>query len=458
MKNKARVLLVDDDPLILSMLSRLLRGDGYQTAEIARPEEVVPKVHAWNPDIILLDVRLPGRSGIEVLQELVQEGSAVPVVMLTADDTAETAVRALKLGAADYVTKPYNSDEIKIIIRKLLENRALQREVSYLRRVQSEVCDHPLIGRSPIVLGILEQIDRMAEKGVNALLITGESGSGKELFARYAHARIRQGEQFAPYIAVNCAALPEALLESELFGHERGAFTGATTSKSGLFEVAQGGTIVLDEIGDLAAGLQAKLLRALEERVIRRIGGQADIPVETTVVAITNRDLGTGESDGALRKDLYYRLSTFKFSVPALRERKEDIPLLVDHFLSLFRKRYKNATIERFSAEAMQCLSEYGWPGNIRELRNVVERIVVLEQAREILPVHLPQMIRGGRPESADGSPLALPPDGISLDDLERDLIRQALVRTRHNKAQAAKLLGLTYDALRYQVKKFGLE
>ncbi len=461
MKGRSKVLVVDDDELIVAMLSRLMKGEGYETAVLTQPGEVVRKVRAWSPDVVLLDVRLPGRSGIEVLEEIVRQGLSAQVVMLTADDTAETAVRALKLGAVDYLTKPFNSDEVRIVVRNIIEKGNLRREVDYLRRVQAETHDRSLVGTSPVVLELLAQIDKMAEAAVDTVLITGESGTGKELVARYAHEHIRRGAGFAPFIRINCAALPETLLESELFGYEKGSFTDAKSDRKGLFETAQGGSLLLDEIGEMKPSLQAKLLRVLEDRTIRPIGGSEEVPVDVTVIATTNRNLAEAVESGQFRMDLWYRLNAFHLQVPPLRERREDIPVLARHFLELFAERYNKKPVKTLSPDAEAALLRYGWPGNIRELRNLVERIVVLESAGEIRPEQLPEGLREQKetkkPVEASG-PVVLPEGGIALEEVERELIRQALERTQNNKTQAARLLGITYDTLRYQVKKFGWE
>jgi DNA-binding NtrC family response regulator len=462
MKNKEKIFLVDDDELIISMLSRVLKNSGYEVRTATDAEGIVSKIKAWPPAVVLLDIRIADRNGIDVLKEIVKEDLPLQVVMLTADDTAETAVKAMKLGAADYLTKPFNVDEVKIVLNNIIEKGKLKQEVVYLRKVQSEVFEKEIIGGSAAVQELKSKIGMMAEASVSTLLITGESGTGKELFARYAHRLIRdEGRSgFSPFIKLNCAALPETLLESELFGYEKGAFTDAKADKKGLFEMAQGGSILLDEIGDMKQNLQGKLLRVLEERTVRPIGGSQEIPVDVTVIATTNRNLSEAVEKGEFRMDLFYRLSIFYLHVPPLRERKEDIPLVAGYFLSHIAQRYNKKSIKRFSPEAEKLMETYAWPGNIRELRNLVERLVVLESAEEILPKHLPNWLTGqsavvSHPPAAK---FALPEAGISLDDVEKGLIIQALERTKNNKAQAAKLLQVSYDTLRYQVKKYGLE
>jgi len=465
MKALTRIYLIDDDELILSMLARVLKQEGYEVRTATAPDDIVARIKAWSPAVVLLDIGLPGKSGIELLKDIMGEGIPSQVVMLTADDTAETAVKAMKLGAADYLTKPFNVDEVKIVLKNIVEKGKLKQEVDYLRKVHSEVFDREIIGTSAVVAEIKAKIGKMADAAVSTVLITGESGTGKELFARFAHRMLHEaaGAGYAPFIKVNCAALPENLLESELFGYEKGSFTDAKADKKGLFEMAQGGSILLDEIGDMKHALQGKLLRVLEERTVRPVGGSEEIPIDVTVIATTNRNLSEAVEEGSFRMDLFFRLSTFYLHVPPLRQRTEDIPVIARHFLSQFAGRYKKGGSTAISPETENILMSYAWPGNVRELRNLLERLVVLEGAEEILPEHLPGWLTGRTsftPPGAKsaGGRITLPAQGISLDDLEKDLILQALERTKNNKAQAAKLLNITYDALRYQVKKLGLE
>jgi DNA-binding NtrC family response regulator len=460
---KGRIFLVDDDELIVSMLSRALKGEGYEVnSETLTFTAVVDKISAWVPDVVLLDLKLPSITGLDILEKIKTNQIDTQVVMLTSDDHVETAIKCMKLGAADYLTKPFNIDEVKIVVNGLVEKRHLKSEVSYLRRFYSEAFRKDIIGESPAMGELKQKAEKIALSGVSTILIMGESGTGKELVARYIHSIMydesRKG--FAPFIAINCTALPETLLESELFGYEKGAFTDAKTEKKGIFELAQGGTILLDEIGDMKLSLQGKLLRVLEERTIRRIGGQKEIPIEVTIIATTNRNLSEAVEKGEFRMDLFYRLNTFALSLPPLRERKEDIPLLAQYFLTHFTAQYKNKVIKGFSPEAEQVMLSYRWPGNVREMKNVIERIVVLEIPEMIMPEHLPREM--GRqltpPTDALSSRFVLPETGISLDELEKDLIIQALEMAKHQKTLAAKLLNISRDSLRYQIKKFGLE
>jgi DNA-binding NtrC family response regulator len=460
---KGKVFLVDDDELIVSMLSRALRGEGYEVnSETITFTAVVDKIAAWLPDVVLLDLKLPSITGLEILEKVKTNQIDTQVVMLTSDDHVETAIKCMKLGAADYLTKPFNIDEVKIVVNNIVEKKSLKSEVSYLRRFYSEAFRKDIIGESPAMAELKQKAEKIALSNVSMVLITGESGTGKELVARYIHSIMydESAKGFAPFIAINCTALPETLLESELFGYEKGAFTDAKAEKKGIFELAQGGTILLDEIGDMKPSLQGKLLRVLEERTIRRIGGQKEIPIEVTVIATTNRNLSEAVEKGEFRMDLFYRLNIFALSLPPLRERKEDIPLLAQYFLTHFTSQYKNKVIKGFSPEVGQVMLSYRWPGNVREMKNVIERIVVLETSELIMPEHLPREMLGQAIPSPSLTPtrFVLPEAGISLDELEKNLISQALERAKNNKTLAAKLLNITYDSLRYQIKKFGLE
>ncbi len=464
MKSKGRIFLIDDDELIVSMLSRALKGEGYEVGTESQSfAGVAEKVGAWLPEVVLLDIKLPGTSGLEILEEIRKNRIDTEVVMLTSDDHMETAIRCMKLGAADYLTKPFNIEEVKIVVKNIIERGSLKQEVKYLRKFYSEAFQREIVGESEAIRELKKKAEKVARSGVSMILITGESGTGKELIARHIHGMINEGRGrgYTPFIAINCTALPETLLESELFGYEKGAFTDAKTEKKGIFELANGGTILLDEIGDMKPDLQGKLLRVLEERTIRRIGGGKEIPIEVTVIATTNRNLSEAVEKGEFRTDLFYRLNVFSLFVPPLRERKEDIPVLSGYFIGRFAEKYKNRTIKGFSPEAEKLMVSYRWPGHVRELKNVVERVVVLESAEKIMPEHLPVEISSPRSHPdvrPSGGRFVLPESGISLDDLEKDLILQALERAKNNRTLAARLLNISYDSFRYQIKKFGLE
>jgi len=461
MSSKGKVFILDDDDLIISMLSKVLKKDGYDVYSETKTEDVVKKIHSWGPNVVLLDIRLPKRSGIDILRDIKNEGIITEVVMLTADDTAETAVTAMKLGAVDYLTKPFNTEEVKIVVSNVIEKENLKQEVAFLRKVYSETFVREFIGESAIVKDLVSQMAKLAESKVSNILITGESGTGKEVVARNIHHFMYGAESIgvSPFIWINCAAMPESILESELFGYEKGAFTDAKTDKKGLFETAKGGSLLLDEIGDMKIELQSKLLRVLEERTIRRIGATKDVSIDVTVLATTNKNLAEAVESGEFRKDLFFRLSTFYLHILPLRDRPEDIPLLASHYLNYFAKKYhkKNITI---SPEAEKMLVLYSWPGNVRELKNLVERFVVMEDVDVIRPENLPHwLIKEKAPSNqTSDSKFILPDSGISINELEKDLIIQALDKANNNKTQAAKLLNMSYDALRSHLKKYGIK
>jgi len=387
-------------------------------------------------------------------------------VMLTGDDTAESAIKAMKIGAADYLTKPFNIDEVIMVVKGALEKAKLKDEVRYLRKSYMDYAHHEMVGESQVLKDLIENAKKIAAAGVPTILITGESGTGKEVLARYIHHWLHQerGEntEDVPYIAVNCTALPENLIESELFGHTKGAFTDARMDKKGMFELADGGTILLDEIGDMRADLQSKFLRVLDNRKVRRLGGTVDLLVDVNVIATTNRDLKQAVAVKDFREDLFFRLSTFSMHLPPLRDRREDISLLARYFLENFRQKYAKNDLEGFTSEAEKRLIEYNWPGNVRELKNVVERCVVLADSELVSLENVPLELgaKGALPfvERRQNPRLILPEKGISLDDVEKDLIRQALDRAGNNQTKAAKLLNMSYDTLRYQIKKYNLK
>jgi DNA-binding NtrC family response regulator len=465
MKSKGKVFLLDDEDLIVSVLSKALKREGYEVYAETETHDVIDKIKSWDPDVILLDIRMPDRNGMDILQQLKSDESSMSnaqVVMLTADDTADTAVKAMKLGAADYLTKPFNTDEVKIVIGNIIEKANLKQEVDYLRKAYSEVFEKEFVGKSKAIRQLEANIQKMAEARVSNILITGESGTGKELIARHIHKLMFGADNSwnSPFISVNCAAMPESLLESQLFGYEKGSFTDAKSDKKGLFEMAKGGSLLLDEIGDMKLELQSKLLRVLEDRKVRRIGAKGEISVEVTVISTTNRNLSEAVKNGEFRKDLFFRMTAFYLHVIPLRERKDDIALLAGHFLEHFAGKYNKKRIKGFSPEAEELMIAYGWPGNVRELKNLVERFVVLENAEIIRPEHMPKWIYGDAmsSEQPEGDTFRLPDSGISLEDVEKNLIQQALKKANYNKSLAAKLLNISYDTLRYQVKKFGLE
>lgn len=463
MKIRGRIFAVDDDELIITMLARALKGEGYEVHFQTTPQDVIANILSWQPDIVFLDVNLAEEmSGFEILAAIKEEGLGVEVVMLTADDSAESAIRAMKLGAIEYFTKPFNLDEIKIITGNIIENIRRKAEIGYHREKACPYFEHGMVGESPRIEEILRKAEKLLQARAETILITGESGSGKEVLARHFHCRLQNGDGAGqgqrPFFAVNCTALPEHLIESELFGHVKGAFTDARSEKKGVFELAADGTLLLDEIGDMRLDLQAKLLRVVEERTVRRLGGCVDLPVDATVIVTTNKNLKNAAEQGGFRKDLFFRLSAFALDLPPLRERGNDILLVARHFLLYFSSKYRKKGIKGFSAEAEQAMLSYDWPGNVRELRNLIERCVVLEEMETITREHLlPNMVGWAGSQPSTSARIILPENGLSLEDLEKDLIRQALERTNSNQTKAARLLGISYDTLRYQMKKFAL-
>jgi DNA-binding NtrC family response regulator len=464
MSKKGRIFLLDDDELISTMLARTLKKEGYDTYVLNSSRQAVETICSWQPDALLLDVDLgDGPNGLDLLEMLNAENIKFPVVMLTADDSAESAVRAMRSGAADYLNKPFNIEEVKIVIEKLLASTRLKNEVDYLKNSPTATLGRTFIGESDVIQKLLIDARKIASAGVQSVLITGKSGTGKEVLARNIHYwRFADRETFenVPYIAINCTALPESLIEGELFGHVKGAFTDAKSDKKGVFELADGGTLLLDEIGDMKPELQGKLLRVLEERTVRRIGGRIDLPIDVNIIAATNRDLKKAVEDGFFREDLYYRLTSFAVNIPPLSERGDDIILLTKSFLRTFASKYSKKPIEDIDKTAESLLKDYPWPGNVRELRNVIERCVVMEDISTLTSEYLPlrnDMKSLQFSERRSKFEAILPKEGISLEEVQKIYIKLALERTNNNMTKAAKLLQVSYDTLRYHTKKYGL-
>ncbi|MGQ9532166.1 MAG: sigma-54-dependent transcriptional regulator [Desulfotomaculales bacterium] len=445
----AKIVIIDDEEHMCWALERAMRQEGYQAFTATSGRKGLELVRREAPSLVILDLKMPEMDGLEVLRRLRKMNPKLPVIMITAYGTIQTAIEAMKLGAVDYITKPFDLDELKIVVRKALELSHLITEVAFLRAELAARYDR-MVGESPAMQEVRRLIARVA--GTDAtVLITGESGTGKEVAALAIHQNSPRAK--GPFIVVNCAALPEPLLESELFGHEKGAFTGAVARKQGRFELADGGTIFLDEIGEMPPAMQVKLLRVLQEKSFERVGGTETIKVDVRVIAATNRDLKAAIQEGKFREDLYYRLNVVPIRMPALRERKEDIPLLVEYFLQKFRPRYQAHTI---SPAAMELLRRYHWPGNIRELQNVIERAMIICQGEEILPEHLPPEIQAA-PRPAGGLIVDFPDEGINLEQLEKELIIKALEKTGGNQTRAAQLLGITRSTLIYRMQKHGI-
>ncbi len=445
----ASVLVVDDEDLIRWSLGERLRADGYTIIEAATGQAALQHFKE-GVDLVLLDYRLPDTDGLTVLREMKRVDPDVLVILLTALVSVETAVEAMRLGAFHFANKPFNLEEISAIVGKALETTRLRREVRQLRANEARPYSlRAIVGESEAMEALRQLVDKVAASPASTVLLTGESGTGKDLVAKAIHYNSARASR--PFMNITCSALPEQLLESELFGHERGAFTDARMQKRGLLESADGGTVFLDEIGEMVPALQAKLLRVLEEKSFKRVGGAADVRVDVRVVAATNRNLDEQVAKGAFRSDLFYRLNVLPVRLPALRDHAEDVPALVNFFINNFNSEFKKR-INGVSPAAATLLKTYGWPGNVRELRNAVERAMLLAES-DRLDVHDFSALKTG----PTGDPFDLPPNGVALEELERSLVVQALRRVGGNQTKAAALLGLNRDQIRYRIEKFGL-
>lgn len=466
---KPVVLLVDDEDTIRLFLEKTLRDEGYEAVTAASGGEALELTRSELPDLILLDLKLPDINGIDVLMQIKETVPEVCVVMLTAFGDIETAVSAIKKGAFDFVSKPVNLEQLLLTIEKGLESQKLSRELFQLRRrVKMDFDASYIPGESPQMKEVYKVVKMVAKSETTTVLIQGESGTGKEMIANMIHKFSPRYDE--PFLEINCASLPEELLESELFGHEKGAFTDAKVQKIGLLELANKGTLFLDEIGEMSLTIQVKLLRVLEKMSFRRVGGTKDIKVSVRIISATNRDLKTAVQDKNFREDLYYRLKVIPIHIPPLRERKEDIFLLMKHFLNQYNMQF-NKNFKDIADDAFEIILDYPWPGNIRELKNMIERIVLLEDDEVLNVEHLPPGIRAGSSPLGDASmtrklDMALsrpfPEEGVPFEDLissaERELIVKAMNEAGQNQSKASKLLQLNRDKLRYRLKSFDLE
>jgi DNA-binding NtrC family response regulator len=446
-----RVLIVEDDGATRSGLTELVRTWGFLAEAAADGEEGLEKVSSFRPTIVVSDLVMPRRTGLELLEALREIDPSIAVILLTAQGTVESAVEAIRSGAYDYLTKPVDPQRLRILLEKAAERQSTQREVKVLRRqLRDRGAFGDLIGASPEMRKIYQVIEQAAPTTAS-VLITGESGTGKEMVAQTIHQLSPRGQM--PYVPINCAAIPETLLESEIFGHEKGAFTGAMERRQGVFELADRGTIFLDEIAEMTPQTQVKLLRVLQERRFRRLGGRVETPVDVRVIAATNQDPLQAVRDNKLREDLYYRLNVFSIALPPLRERKEDLALLSQAFITEFAERNGKA-VKAVSAEAMRKLEQYHWPGNVRELRNVIERATILAEGEFIELKHLPPL--GAMPVAPNASGMTLEP-GITVEEAERRLIVLTLEHTRDNKTRAAEILGISLKTLHNKLNRLGL-
>ena len=449
------VLVVDDEKLIRFTLRESLAEEGYVVHEAADVGEAMALCERHRIDCAILDHRLPDGDGFELMSTIQELQPEVPVILMTAYSSVQKAVEAMRRGAFTYVNKPFETDEMVFNVRTALETTRLRREVHALRREQQADGMGAVIGGSEAMREISRLTQTLASSRARTVLLLGESGTGKGLLARAIHQGSDRKDK--PFLTITCTAIPEALLESELFGHERGAFTDAKTAKPGLFEVADGGTVFLDEIGDMALSLQAKLLSVLEDRTFKRLGGVTEMQVDIRVVAATNADLEQKVREDRFRLDLFYRLNTFPIRIPPLRERLDDIAPLADFFIEKFNREF-NKKVEGVDPDGSAALRAHDWPGNVRELRNAIERAMILGSGSKLTRSDLalslqPGGVGGGAPE---GRLLTLPEDGLDMDELERDLVRQALERSGGTQSRAARLLGMTRDQIRYRLDKYG--
>ena len=456
-----RILVVDDERSMRELLAIVLRREGYEVLLAESGRAAVDLLEHEPVDLLISDIKMPDLSGVDVLRAAKKVDQDILGIMITAFASTETAVEAMRLGACDYLSKPFDIDLLKMKVREKIENRQLRQENVLLKRTLG--LSHQfsnIIGRSAAMLDVFKMIETVARTN-STILLTGESGTGKGLVAQAIHFHSLRREK--PMVSLNCGAMPETLLESELFGHMRGAFTGADSNKKGLLEVAERGTIFLDEIGEMSAVMQVKLLRVLQERRFRRVGGLEELQADIRVIAATNQDLSKAVSEGRFREDLYYRINVIPIALPPLRERREDIPLLAEYFLEKYAEQMEKP-ITAISHDAMEHLGRHDWPGNIRELENAIERAVALELTPAILCDSLPQSVRGDtpRPPSAPAAPAdVLPDSGFDLEahvkDIERSYIAEALKRAGGVQVKAAELLGMSFRSFRYYVKKYNL-
>ena len=449
------ILIIDDEKSLLDLLSVILKKEGYRVKTCQTPAKVFDILQGDELDLVICDIKLPGLSGMEILKYVRENRPEIPVIMITAYGSLKQAVEALKAGAIDYILKPFDVDELKIIITQELEKRRLKEENILLKRnLQEKYSFENMIGKSKPMQEVYALIEKSAGTD-STVLITGESGTGKEMAARALHLLSRRGSN--PFVSINCAALPENLLESELFGHARGAFTGAVAEKKGMFEVATRGTLFLDEVGETSPWTQVKLLRSLQERKIRRVGGTEEIPVDVRIIAATNLDLRQRIEEGKFREELYYRLNVIAFEMPPLRKRTEDIPLLTNSFLQKYCQQMGKKT-KRIAPEVFNYFETYAWPGNVRELENVIERVVAIEDRETITGASLPREIVF--PPKKETRPVLIPPNFnlmAHLDDVSKRYISEARVLAGGNLRKTASLLGVSYRSLRHLIVKFGL-
>ncbi|MGD9807142.1 MAG: sigma-54-dependent transcriptional regulator [Deferribacterales bacterium] len=452
-----RILVVDDEQFIRETIERTLTSKGYEVISAVNRAETIERLANDDPDLILLDMNLGEESGLDILREIKEADPDILVIIITGYGTVETAVEALKMGAYDYIKKPFKADAIHLIVRLALETQSLKRELKSIRR--GGIADLPeIVGSSVAMVNVFKQIEEVAKHENATVMITGESGTGKEVAARAIHMLSPRKDK--PFVDINCGSLPYNLLESELFGHEKGAFTDAKVRKIGLLEEAAGGTVFLDELGEMDLNLQVKLLRVLEERKIRRLGGTRNIDINVRIIAATNKDLKEAIEEKTFREDLYYRLNVFPIELPPLRARAEDIAPLLEMFIKKFNKDFKK-NIKSFSKDALAVFRQYPWPGNIRELKNMVERICIMNNTEVITPEMLPVELQPEGRSVKKCSDIDIPEDGLDLDktlqEIEKQILMKALDITEGNVSGTSRLLNTPRGTLRYKLEKYGL-
>ncbi len=448
---RVKILVIDDDESLRRVLEYNLAQEGYAVLTAAGGEQGIELLKKERADLVVTDVRMAGMDGLQVLERVHKLDPTIQVIILTAFGTIEMAVEAMKGGAFHYISKPFNRDELRLTIKKALQLKDLERENVALRQeLRARIGLDNIIADSPQMKAILEMIERVAPTETTVLIL-GESGTGKELIARAIHANSPRAG--GPFVAVNCAAIPENLLESELFGHVKGAFTGAIRDRIGKFEAAEGGTIFLDEIGEMRPELQVKILRCLEERTLERVGDNKPIHVDVRILAATNKDLAKAIQAGEFREDLYYRLNVVPLHIPPLRERREDVRALAQHFL----KRLGASQRLTIAPDAFRALETYEWPGNVRELENALERAMIFHRGEVIALTDLPETVRAPRSREAAALPVSLPEAGLSLEEVEKELILRALQKHDWNQSRAARYLGITRHTLLYRMEKHNI-
>ncbi|WP_413287977.1 sigma-54-dependent transcriptional regulator [Bdellovibrio sp. HCB337] len=456
---KSRILVVDDEESIREFLEIMLKKEGYEITLAEDGQKAKDLLAKKSFDMIISDLQMPHVTGIELLKHVKETAPEIVFMMITAFGTTETAVEAMKMGAYDYITKPFKIDEVRLNIQNALRSRNLEVENRSLKKeLVKEYSFQNMVGNSQAMHQIFEMVKRVSQTPTN-VLITGESGTGKEVVAKAIHYNGPLKDK--PFVTINCGAIPENLMESEMFGHKKGSFTGAVVDKAGLFEVADGGTLFLDEVGELPLTIQVKLLRAIQERIIRRVGATDDMKVEVRIIAATNRNLEEMVQKGGFRQDLFYRLNVINIKTPGLRERRDDIPLLAGHFLKKYNERL-NKNIGGISTEAMEILKKYDYPGNVRELENLIERTVALEGGAMILPESLPPMVNtsSGR-KMASSNEIEIGAEGVDLDKVMGQIEKELLIKAIHSaggvKKRAAKLLHISFRSMRYRIEKYNL-